>query len=46
MEENVNLTWLQGKSIDHEKGSEDSTAKALKIARNYAICLMLISISS
>ena len=48
MEENVNLTWLQEKSIDlvPKKASEDARAKVLKIARNYAMCLMLISISS
>ena len=45
MEENVNLT-SQIHRFGHEKGSEDATAKVLKIARNYAICLTLTSISS
>ena len=29
-----------------EEASEDARAKVLKIARNYAMCLVLISISS
>ena len=30
----------------HEKAREDARAKALKIARNYAMCLVLVSVSS
>ena len=47
MEENVNLTWQQGKWIDlvMKKGAK-TPQLVLNIARNYAICLMLISISS